>query len=53
MTPILLQQFRLFYDPTRPIGVVLWASVNEEVEERLIGGATRMRPQDWKCGDRL
>src|ERR1700721_1895086 len=35
MTPMLLQQFRLFYDQSKPIGVVFWASVSEEVEARL------------------
>lgn len=53
MTPILLQQFRLFYDKDKPIGVAFWATVNEEVEERLKVGTTRLRPQDWKSGDRL
>ena len=53
MTPMLLQQFRLFYDKAKPVGVVFWASVSEEVEARLAAGTTRMRPQDWKSGDRL
>jgi cytolysin-activating lysine-acyltransferase len=53
MPPILLQQFRLFYAKDRPIGVVLWAYVNDEVEARLLSGSARMRPQDWKCGDTL
>jgi cytolysin-activating lysine-acyltransferase len=53
MTPVLLQQFRLFYDQTKPIGVAFWATVNEEVEARLAAGTTRMRPQDWKSGERL
>lgn len=53
MTPVMLQQFRLFYDQTKPIGVAFWATVNEEVEQRLAAGTTRMRPQDWKSGDRL
>lgn len=53
MTPVLLQQFRLFYDQTKPIGVAFWATVNDEVEERLAVGTTRLRPQDWKSGDRL
>jgi cytolysin-activating lysine-acyltransferase len=52
MTPVLLQQFRMFYDKDKPIGVVLWATVNEEVEERLAAGTSRLRPQDWKSGDR-
>ena len=38
---------------SRPIGVALWAFVNEDVEARLASGNSRMRPQDWKCGDRL
>ena len=29
------------------------AHAREEVEERLRTGTTRMRPQDWKSGDRL
>jgi cytolysin-activating lysine-acyltransferase len=53
MTPVLLQQFRLFYDNDKPIGVAFWATVNEEVEERLKAGTTRLRPQDWKSGNAL
>jgi cytolysin-activating lysine-acyltransferase len=53
MPPILLQQFRMFYAKDKPIGVVLWAYVNDEVESRLLSGNARMRPQDWKCGDKL
>jgi cytolysin-activating lysine-acyltransferase len=53
MTPVLLQQFRLFYDDTKPIGVAFWGTVDGEVEERLKAGTTRLRPQDWKSGDRL
>ena len=53
MTPILLKQFRLFYDKDKPIGVAFWATVSEEVEERLAAGTNRLRPQDWKSGDRL
>ena len=26
--------------------------VNDEVEARLAAGTTKLRPQDWKCGDR-
>ncbi|MFA5952607.1 MAG: toxin-activating lysine-acyltransferase [Hyphomicrobium sp.] len=53
MTPILLQQFRLFYDKDKPIGVVLWANASDEVAERLAQGVARLRPQDWKSGDQL
>lgn len=37
----------------RNSGVALWALVNEEVEERLKSGNAKLRPQDWRCGDRL
>jgi cytolysin-activating lysine-acyltransferase len=53
MTPVLLQQFRTFYATDRPIGVVLWANVSDEVAERLAAGTTKLRPQDWKSGDKL
>lgn len=53
MTPVLLQQFRTFYATDRPIGVVLWATVSEEVEANLMAGTTKLRPQDWKSGDKL
>jgi cytolysin-activating lysine-acyltransferase len=55
MTPMLLQQFRLYYDSgdakhaPKPIGVVLWA----EVAGRLAQGVTRLRPQDWKSGSQV
>ncbi len=53
MLPVMMQQFRLFYDKDKPIGVALYARVNDEVEERLKSGSARLRPQDWKSGDKL
>ena len=57
---VILQQFRMYYQNApeaqggqRPIGVVLWGRVSDEVEQTLERGTTRMRPQDWKSGDRL
>ncbi len=53
MTPIVLEQFRIFYSGDRPVGVALWARVSEEVETRLEAGGARMAPNDWRSGDRL
>jgi cytolysin-activating lysine-acyltransferase len=59
MTPALLQQFRLYYDSgdakqgPKPIGVVLWADVAAEVAARLASDRPRLRPQDWKSGERV
>ncbi|MEQ1717042.1 MAG: toxin-activating lysine-acyltransferase [Hyphomicrobium sp.] len=41
-----------FYTTDRPIGLVLWATVSDEVTERLAAGTTKLRPQDWKSGDK-
>ena len=63
-TPVLLEQFRPSYDRPdagghpqgqqrdKPIGVVLWARVSEEVERRLAQGTSRLKPQHWTSGDR-
>jgi cytolysin-activating lysine-acyltransferase len=53
MTPVFLQQFRLFYDKDKPIGVVFWGTVSDEVAVRLAEGTSKLRPQDWKSGDNL
>jgi cytolysin-activating lysine-acyltransferase len=46
-----LQQFRMFYTEGKPIGIALWACVNEQVSARLRAGEGRLSPPDWKCGD--
>ena len=53
MAPVLQKQFRLYYAKNKPVGVVLWAFVNDEVAGRLAQGITKLRPQDWKSGDQL
>ncbi|WP_161973791.1 toxin-activating lysine-acyltransferase [Hwanghaeella grinnelliae] len=52
MTPVVLAQYRLFRDDGgKPAGLVLWAKIDDETEERLKAGATRLRPQDWNSGE--
>ena len=53
MTPILLQQFRVFHAHGRPVGVAFWGYLSEEGEQRLQSGGGRLAPADWKAGDRL
>ena len=52
MPPVLLKQFKIYYGKDRPVAVALWAQVSEEVEKRLEAGDMRLRPQDWRSGDR-
>ena len=51
MTPVILKQFRLFYDREKPIGMVFWGRVSDEVEQRLAQGTSKLRPQDWTSSD--
>lgn len=52
MPAVLLEQFRIFYGPNAPAAVALWAFVSEETEQRLEGGAHKLRPDEWRAGDR-
>jgi cytolysin-activating lysine-acyltransferase len=52
MPAVLVQQFRLFYGPNAPAAVAFWAFVDEETEARLVAGGVRLRPDEWKNGDR-
>lgn len=52
MPAVLLEQFRIFYGPNSPAAVALWAMVSEETEARLKDGAHKLRPDEWKAGDR-
>ena len=58
MPAILLEQFRVFHGDRHPLGFALWAHLSEEAEARMTaavasGGGARLRPDDWKSGDRL
>ena len=58
MPAILLEQFRVFHGPKQPLGFALWASFSEEAEKRFkeqvaAGRGARLRPDDWRSGDRL
>lgn len=58
MPPILREQFRVFHGESHPLGVALWAYLSEDAEMRMVeaaasGAGARLRPDDWKSGDRL
>ena len=55
MPPILLQQFKIFYDGTRPIGYAVWAHLSDEFnrsmsEQSGTDPILEMRLVDWKSG---
>ncbi|MFZ5763631.1 MAG: toxin-activating lysine-acyltransferase [Thermodesulfobacteriota bacterium] len=53
LPPVMIRQFRLFKSGNRPFAFVSWAFLDEEAEKRLLSGQTRLRPGDWRSGDRL
>jgi cytolysin-activating lysine-acyltransferase len=53
MPPLLLEQYRVFRDGARPVGVALWAHLSEEAERKLTEARGRLRPDEWKSGNRL
>ena len=53
LQPVSLGQFRMFQGEKFPVGAAFWAFVNEEIEERLRKGITKMTPADWKSGESL
>ena len=53
MPPLMLEQYRVFHGEKTPVGVALWAFLSEEAEAKLEAGQGRLRPDEWKSGDRL
>lgn len=51
---IATNQFALFRnDKKEPIAFVSFASINEEIEKRLLSGSLKLTPAEWKSGDKL
>jgi cytolysin-activating lysine-acyltransferase len=50
MPAILLRQFRIFYKGEQPVGVALWALVDELVARRIDAGDSRLTAVEWKSG---
>jgi cytolysin-activating lysine-acyltransferase len=54
MPPVALKQFVLFRtEKNEPIAFISWASINEDVEKRLLSGSIKLKPQEWNSGDKL
>ncbi|MHB8268438.1 toxin-activating lysine-acyltransferase [Bradyrhizobium sp.] len=50
MPAILLRQFRIFYKGEQPVGVALWALVDDLVAKRIDAGDNRLSVVEWKSG---
>lgn len=53
LPPILLRQFKLFRAEKKPVAFAAWAHLSPDAEARIQSGADRLKPGEWKGGDRL
>jgi cytolysin-activating lysine-acyltransferase len=53
MPALILGQYRIFRDGQKPVGVALWAYLDEEAEKKVEAGVGRLRPDEWKAGSKL
>jgi cytolysin-activating lysine-acyltransferase len=54
LSPIMKEQFRLYKDKDgKPVGLILWAYVNEEVDKKLEMGIGKLAFNEWNSGDIL
>jgi cytolysin-activating lysine-acyltransferase len=50
MPAILLRQFRIFYRGEQPVGVALWALVDDLVAKRIDANDKRLTAVEWRSG---
>jgi cytolysin-activating lysine-acyltransferase len=53
MPALLLRQFRIFYKGEQPVGVALWALVDDLVAKRIDAGDNRLTAVEWKSGSNM
>src|SRR4051794_4063218 len=53
MPAILLKQFRIFYKGEQPVGVAVWALVDEIVAKRIDASDNRLTAVEWKSGTNM
>jgi cytolysin-activating lysine-acyltransferase len=50
MTPIRLNQFRIYRTKDRPVGFVAWASLRPDISARYATGEYELQIKDWRSG---
>lgn len=54
LAPIMKEQFRLYKDKEgKPVGLILWAFVNDEVDKKLDIGIGKIGLNEWASGEHL
>jgi cytolysin-activating lysine-acyltransferase len=53
LPPLVSGQCKLYMKKEYPISFISWAFLDDATENRLFQNGGKLRPEDWKCGDRL
>lgn len=53
LPPLVNGQCKLYMKKEYPISFISWAYLDEAAEKRLFQNGGKLRPEDWKSGDRL
>lgn len=53
LPPLVSDQCKLYMKKEYPISFVSWAYLDEEAEKRMLKNGGKLRPEDWRSGDRL
>ena len=53
LPPLVSGQCKLYMKKEYPLSFISWAFLDEAAEKRLFQNGGRLRPDDWKSGDRL
>lgn len=54
MPPLASEQFRLYKDKEgKPVGLILWAYVSDEIDKKLENGIGKLGLNDWNSGETL
>lgn len=53
LPPLVSGQCKLYMKKEYPVSYISWAFLNEEAENHLLKNGGKLRPEDWKSGNRL
>jgi len=53
MPALQTKQFRIIRQNNRPVAYVSWAYLNEDTEKRIKKNVMKLKPAEWRQGDRL
>lgn len=50
---LLLRQFKLYSKGNQPVAFLIWASVSDEVKERVDNGEKKLDVKEWRSGNNI